>query len=113
MTTCKPVLDKLKRKWNWRGHMQRKKIMPNKYSRTIKCKSKSVLLSLHKTTVRPHLEYCTPVRSPHYAGADPEFRRGRFVFPPFPSLLSLPSPPFPSPLPLPFPPLEVGPLKSS
>ena len=33
---------------------------------TIKYKSKSVLLSLHKSLVRPHLEYCTPVWSPHY-----------------------------------------------
>jgi len=36
-------------------------------SRTIKYNSKSVLLSLYKTLVRPHLEYCTPVWSPHYA----------------------------------------------
>ena len=36
-------------------------------NRTIKCKSKSVLLSLYKTLVRPHLKYCTPVWSPHYA----------------------------------------------
>jgi len=36
-------------------------------SRTIKYKSKSVLLSLYKSLVRPHLEYCTPVWSPHYA----------------------------------------------
>ena len=35
-------------------------------SRTIKCKSKSVLLSLYKSLVRPHLEYCTPVWSPHF-----------------------------------------------
>lgn len=35
-------------------------------SRTIKYKSKSVLLSLYKSLVRPHLEYCTPVWSPHY-----------------------------------------------
>jgi len=33
---------------------------------TIKYKSKSVLLSLYKSLVRPHLEYCTPVWSPHY-----------------------------------------------
>ena len=32
-------------------------------SRTIKYKSKSVLLSLYKSLVRPHLEYCTPVWS--------------------------------------------------
>jgi len=36
-------------------------------SRTIKYKSKSVLLSLYKSSVRPHVEYCTPVWSPHYA----------------------------------------------
>ena len=36
-------------------------------SRTIKYKRKSVLLSLYRTLVRPHLEYCTPVWSPHYA----------------------------------------------
>ena len=35
-------------------------------SRTIKYKSKSVLLSLYKSLVRPHLEYCTPVWSSHY-----------------------------------------------
>ena len=35
-------------------------------SRTIKYKSKSVLLSLYKSLVRPYLEYCTPVWSPHY-----------------------------------------------
>ena len=35
-------------------------------SRTINYKSKSVLLSLYKSSVRPHLEYCTPVWSPHY-----------------------------------------------
>ena len=33
-------------------------------SHTIKYKSKSGLLSLYKTLVRPHLEYCTPVWSP-------------------------------------------------
>ena len=32
---------------------------------TVKYKSKSVLLSLYKTLVRPHLEYCTPAWSPH------------------------------------------------
>jgi len=36
-------------------------------SRTIKYTSKSVLLSLYKTLVRPQLKYCTPVWSPHYA----------------------------------------------
>jgi len=35
--------------------------------RTIKYKNKSILLSLYKSLVRPHLEYCTPMWSPHYA----------------------------------------------
>jgi len=35
-------------------------------SHTIKFKSKSILLNLYKTLVRPHVEYCTSVWSPHY-----------------------------------------------
>jgi len=35
--------------------------------RTIKYKNKSILLSLYKSLVRPHLEYCTLMWSPHYA----------------------------------------------
>ena len=34
---------------------------------SIQYKSKSVLLCLYKTLVRPHLEYCTQIWSPHYA----------------------------------------------
>ena len=29
-------------------------------------KSRNILLNLHKSLVRPHLEYCTVVWSPHY-----------------------------------------------
>jgi hypothetical protein len=35
-------------------------------NRTITYKSTDILLSLYKTLVRPLLEYCTPVWSPHY-----------------------------------------------
>jgi len=35
-------------------------------NRTITCKSQQTLLQLYKTLVRPHLEYCTVVWSPHY-----------------------------------------------
>jgi len=34
--------------------------------RTISYKNKDILLYLYKTLVRPHLEFCTPVWSPHY-----------------------------------------------
>ena len=36
-------------------------------NRSIQYKSKSVLLCLYKTLVRPHLEYCTQIWSPHYS----------------------------------------------
>ena len=35
-------------------------------NRVISFKSKTVLLTLYKSFVRPHLEYCTPVWSPYY-----------------------------------------------
>jgi len=35
-------------------------------NRSIKFKDKDILLSLYKTLVRPHLEYCIPAWSPHY-----------------------------------------------
>jgi len=35
-------------------------------SHTIKFKGRSILLNLYKTLVRPHVEYSTPVWSPHY-----------------------------------------------
>jgi len=34
--------------------------------RTISYKNKDIMLNLYKTLVRPHLEFCTPVWSPHY-----------------------------------------------
>jgi len=34
---------------------------------TVVHKSKSIMLSLYKTLVHPHLEYCTAALSPHYA----------------------------------------------
>jgi len=34
-------------------------------SRTIKYKNQEVLMKLHKSMVRPHLEYCCAVWSPH------------------------------------------------
>ena len=34
--------------------------------RTISYKNKGIMLNLYKTLVRPHLEFCTPVWSPHY-----------------------------------------------
>ena len=34
---------------------------------SIQYKSKSVLLCLYKTLVRPHLEYCMQIWSPHYS----------------------------------------------
>ena len=34
--------------------------------RTMKSSNPEILLSIYKSTVRPHLEYCTPVWSPHY-----------------------------------------------
>jgi len=36
-------------------------------NRSIQYKSKSILLCLYKTLVRPHLEYCTQIWSPHYS----------------------------------------------
>jgi len=35
-------------------------------NRTIKYKSEEVMMSLYKTLVRPHLEFCTAAWSPHY-----------------------------------------------
>ena len=35
-------------------------------SRTIKYKSPTVLINLYKSLVRPHLDYCSMVWSPHY-----------------------------------------------
>jgi len=35
-------------------------------NRTITCKSTGIMLRLHKSVVRPHLEYCTSAWSPHY-----------------------------------------------
>ena len=32
----------------------------------MKSRNPEILLSLYKSIVRPHLEYCTPVWSPHY-----------------------------------------------
>jgi len=40
---------------------------PGMISRSIQYKSKSILLCLLKTLVRPHLEYCTQIWSPHYS----------------------------------------------
>ena len=34
--------------------------------RTFKTRSKPVLLKMYKSVVRPHLEYCSSVWSPHY-----------------------------------------------
>jgi len=34
--------------------------------RTTKSRNPEILLSIYKSIVRPHLEYCTPVWSPHY-----------------------------------------------
>jgi len=34
--------------------------------RTMKSRNPEILLSIYKSIVRPHLEYCTPVWSPHY-----------------------------------------------
>jgi len=34
--------------------------------RTISYKNRDIMLNLYKTLVRPHLEFCTPVWSPHY-----------------------------------------------
>jgi len=36
-------------------------------NRSIKSKDRDILLSLYKSLVRPHLEYCIPAWSPHYA----------------------------------------------
>ena len=35
-------------------------------SRTIKYKNPATLLNLYKSLVRPHLDYCSVVRNPHY-----------------------------------------------
>ena len=35
-------------------------------NRTIRSRDKRILLSLYKSLVRPHLEYCSPAWSPHY-----------------------------------------------
>ena len=35
-------------------------------NRTIKYKNQEVLMNLYKSMVRPHLEYCSTVWSPHY-----------------------------------------------
>jgi len=35
-------------------------------NRTICSKDKRILISLYKTLVRPHLEYCSPTWSPYY-----------------------------------------------
>ena len=35
-------------------------------NRTIISRDRRILLSLYKTLVRPHLEYCSPAWSPHY-----------------------------------------------
>ena len=35
-------------------------------NRVISYKSKAVLLTLYKSLVRPQLEYCIPIWSPHY-----------------------------------------------
>jgi len=35
-------------------------------NRSIKSKDRDILLSLYKSLVRPHLEYCIPAWSPHY-----------------------------------------------
>ena len=35
-------------------------------NRSITVKSREVMFNLYKTLVRPHVEYCTPVWSPHY-----------------------------------------------
>ena len=36
-------------------------------NRTITYKERGILVSLYKTLVRPHLEYCMSAWSPHYA----------------------------------------------
>ena len=35
-------------------------------NRTIEYRDSNILLRLYKLLVRPHLEYCVPVRAPHY-----------------------------------------------
>jgi len=35
-------------------------------SRIVKYRNQEVLMNLYKSTVRPHLEYCSTVWSPHY-----------------------------------------------
>jgi len=34
--------------------------------RTIRCKDTGVMMSLYKTLVRPHVEYCVSAWNPHY-----------------------------------------------
>ena len=52
-THCKEVYSKANR-------------MLGLISRTIKYKSPTVLINLYKSLVRPHLDYCSTVWSPHY-----------------------------------------------
>ena len=41
-------------------------------NRWIKYKEKGIMVSLYKTLVRPHLEYCISVWPPHYHAKDKE-----------------------------------------
>ena len=40
--------------------------MPGMTKRTITYKQPDIMVRLYKTSVRPHLEYCVSVWSPHY-----------------------------------------------
>jgi len=60
------ITDDLK----WSTHCQQTYTRANRVlgmiNRTISSRDKQILLSLYKTLVRPHLEYCSPAWSPHY-----------------------------------------------
>jgi len=60
------ITDDLK----WSTHCQQAYTRANRVlgmiNSTIISRDKRILLSLYKTLVRPHLEYCSPAWSPHY-----------------------------------------------
>ena len=60
------ITDDLK----WSTHCQQAYTRANRVlgmiNRTITSRDKRILLSLYKTLVRPHLEYCSPAWSPYY-----------------------------------------------